>query len=369
VVYEVVDSNPAVQESAQIPTFIGVSAAPGNYGAVSLSFAPISTVGTATMTDPVPRFVAVTPPGDCTVLGDCTASYFPQLKLNASSVTLQSSAGGAPVVGYLPFINTGTAVMSWTASVNYQTGSGWLSINPTSGVNNSTVNVHADPTNLGPGVYKATITIDAGPGAGSQSVPVVFTVGLQLPLITQIANAANGYVTPLVPGSFASVYGTSLAGNSVTVFFDGVEATTTYNSATQINLLVPGALSGKTSAQMLVTVDGRNSLPATVTLVNAAPAVFPNGVLNQDNSANSVSNPAVTGSALQIFLTGLPPVAGATVNIGNQSLQSVYSGPAPGVPGLQQVNVLLPANLSGTAQLSVCSAGGSCSPAYSVTIH
>ena len=378
VVYEVVDANPAVQESAQIPTFITISGGPGNYGALSLSFAPVSTVGiatTATPQPPVPRFAAVTPPGDCTVVGDCTAGYFPQLKLNASSVTLQSSAGGTPAVGYLPFVNTApNTVMSWTATVSYQTGSGWLSINPASGAtglgsNGATVNVHADPTNLSAGVYNATITIDAGPGAGSQSVPVIFTVGLALPLITQVANAANGYVTSLVPGSFASVYGTSLTGNVVTVSFDGVGATTTYNSATQINLLVPGALTGKTSAQMLVSVDGRNSAPAMVSLLNAAPAIFTNGILNQDNSVNSASNPAVRGSSLQIFLTGLPPVAGSTVNVGSQSLQSVYSGQAPGVPGLQQVNVLLPANLTGTAQLTVCAAGAVCTPAYSVTIQ
>ena len=106
-----------------------------------------------------------------------------------------------------------------------------------------------------------------------------------------------------------------------------------------------------------------------VGLVNAAPAIFPNGVLNQDNSVNSATKPAVRGSALQIFLTGLPPVAGAMVNIGNRSLQSVYSGLAPGVPGLQQVNVMLPADLTGTAQLSVCTAGPVCTPAYSVTIQ
>jgi uncharacterized protein (TIGR03437 family) len=74
---------------------------------------------------------------------------------------------------------------------------------------------------------------------------------------------------------------------------------------------------------------------------------------------------------LQIYLTGLPPVAGAMVNIGGQVLQSAFSGAAPGVPGLQQVNVMLPANLSGTAQLLVCTAGPmpACSPAYSVTVQ
>ena len=120
---------------------------------------------------------------------------------------------------------------------------------------------------------------------------------------------------------------------------------------------------------MLVSVDGRNSSPTSVNLVNAAPAIFTNGVLNQDNTVNSTGKPAVRGSTLQIFLTGLPPVSGAMVNIGNRSLQSVFSGQAPGVPGLDQVNVMLPADLTGTAQLTVCSSTSVCSPAYSVTIQ
>ena len=373
VVYEVVDSNPTVQESAQIPTFVSVASntTPGTYGGIALSFAPLSTVGTATMTDPVPRFASVAPPIDCKTLGDCSASYYPQLKMNTSSITLQASANGPQAGGYLPFVNSGGGTLEWKVSVSYQNGSGWLTLGSTSGTGNTTIPVHANPANLSPGTYNATITVDAGPMAGSQSVPVVLTVGQAVPLVTQVANAANGNVASLVPGSFASVYGTGLAGNNVTISFDGVGAMTTYNSASQVNLLVPSALTGKNSAQMLVSVDGRNSSPMMVNLVNAAPAIFQSGVLNQDNSVNSTGKPAVRGSTLQIFLTGLPPVSGAMVNIGSRSLQSVYSGGAPGVPGLQQVNVLLPADLTGTAQMTVCTSGQGavCSPAYSVTIQ
>ena len=371
VVYEVVDSNPLIQESAQIQTFVALTSntAPGNYGGISISLAPVSTVETATMTDPVPRFAAVAPPGDCTVLGDCSASYFPRLKLNTTSINLQAPANGTVQVGYLPFINSGSGTMAWNASVSYQNGSGWLSLSTTSGVNNATIGVRADPTSLAPGTYNAMITIDAGPAAGSQSVPVVFQIGPSVPLVSLVANAANGNVTSLVPGSFAAVYGTGLAGTNVSVSFDGAAATLTYTSATQINLLVPSSLGGKTSAMMLVSVDGRSGSPVNVNLASAAPAIFPSGVLNQDNSVNSINKPAARGSILQIFVTGLPLVSGATVNISNRTLQSVYSGGAPGVPGLQQVNVMLPADLTGTAQLMVCTSGTICTPAFNVTIQ
>jgi uncharacterized protein (TIGR03437 family) len=372
VVYEVIDANPAIQESAQIPTFVTLTSATaaGSYGQESLSFAPVSTVGIATLTDPVPRFVAVAPPNDCTAIGDCSASYFPHLKMNTTAVTLTAQAYGTPVVGFVPFQNSGSGAMSWNATVTYQTGSGWITLSPTSGLNSATVNVHADPSKLAPGVYNATVTIDAGPQAGSQSVPVTLTVGKAMPLISAVVNAANGTITTLVPGSFASIYGTSLSGNSVVVTFDGVAATTVYTGANQINLLVPSALSGKTSATMLVSADGSNSTPVNVTLATAAPAIFTNGILNQDNSVNGAAKPAARGSILQIFLTGLPPVSGATVNIGAQSnLSALYSGAAPGVPGLQQVNFALPAGMTGTAQLTVCTPGSICTPAYPVSIQ
>jgi uncharacterized protein (TIGR03437 family) len=371
VVYEVVDANPMVQETAQIPTFVGLAAGTpaGTYGGTSVSFAPVSTVGVATMTDPVPRFVALTPPGDCTTIGDCSAGYFPRLKLNTSSVNLQAPANGTQVVGYVPFQNVGGGTLNWSASVSYQTGSGYLSLTPMSGTGSATVAVHANPAGLAAGTYMATVTIDGGPAAGSQSVPVTFQVGAATPLITQVSSAANGTISTLVPGSFASIYGTGLAGTNVMVTFDGVPATLTYQSATQINLLVPGSLTGKTTSQLVVTVDGRVSSSMQVNVVAAAPAIFTNGVLNQDNSVNSTTKPAVRGSVLQIFLTGLPPVAGATVNIGNRSIPSAFSGQAPGVPGLEQVNVMLPADLTGTAQLTVCSSTTVCSPAYSVTIQ
>jgi uncharacterized protein (TIGR03437 family) len=370
VVYEVIDANPSVRESAQIPTFVTLTSPtdPGTYGSMNVTFAPLSTVAIATMTDPVPRFAAVQPPVDCTALGDCNANYYPHLKMNTSSVPLSTSANGDTAVGYIPFQNSGGGTLNWTANVAYQTGSGWLTLGANSGSGSSTVTVRANPAGLAPGTYNATVTIDAGPMAGSQAVPVTLQVGAAVPLVTWVASAADGNVVTVVPDSFASIYGTGLAGSNVNVTFDGAQAKLVYQTDKQINLLVPASVAGKTSSQVMVSVDGRSGMPKMVNVANAAPAIFTNGVLNQDNTVNAVGKSAARASVLQIFLTGLPPVSGATVTIGNRTLQSVYSGQAPGIPGLEQVNVLLPADLTGTAQLSVCS-GQVCSPAYSVSIQ
>ena len=62
---------------------------------------------------------------------------------------------------------------------------------------------------------------------------------------------------------------------------------------------------------------------------------------------NSPSHPAALGSVLQIFGTGMPDSGGVvTVTIQNRgNLVPLYAGAAPGLPGMQQINVMVPADL------------------------
>ena len=95
-VYEVVDANSSIQESAQFPTFLTI--APSGSGASittaeNASLGPISTVQTATATDPIPRFQQITPPADCTIVGDCGAHYFPALAVPETSLHLYGAGG------------------------------------------------------------------------------------------------------------------------------------------------------------------------------------------------------------------------------------------------------------------------------------
>src|SRR5271157_200520 len=82
VVYEVVDANNSTIESAQFPTFIGLSnvTAPATAQEI-VSLAPVSTVQAASQTAPVPRFAPTVPASDCNIVGDCTAGYFPKLSV------------------------------------------------------------------------------------------------------------------------------------------------------------------------------------------------------------------------------------------------------------------------------------------------
>jgi uncharacterized protein (TIGR03437 family) len=145
-----------------------------------------------------------------------------------------------------------------------------------------------------------------------------------------------------------------------------------------ITVQLPAALIPGQVSQLQVTVDGNKSAPLAVPISDLAPAIFANGVFNEDNSVNSESNPATVGTALQIFSTGLIPAVQVPimVKLHDRQLAPVFAGPAPGQPGVNQVNVMIPGDLPAmTTQLSVCGYGmlnpaqAICSPLQDVTLQ
>lgn len=376
VVYEVADSNPALIESAQFPTFVAMAGS----GAVTVaqeavSLAPVSTATAATGTDPIPRFAAVTPMSDCGLAGDCQAGYFPKVSANvATPIQLIAVAGSNSQFGYIPVQNGGGGFLIWNVSAEYQTGSGWMHFDVTSGVNNGSVRVYAQTPDLAPGVYQGGVVISGGPQAGSVTLPVILTVQPAPPTVTisQIVNAATSKNTPLVPGSVAILTGSHLSGANLSLTVAGQAAQIVFASDTQIIFVVPGAVISQGSASVVVTAAGVSSAPATVIMAPAYPAIFPNAVLNPDYTSNSAANPAAAGSYFQIWAAGIPDGASVTAQIGNRmNLVPLYAGAAPGLPGLQQVNVAVPADLvPGTTELVLCATVNTqpyCSASYSIT--
>ncbi len=381
-VYEVVDANSGIVESAQISTFVGLPAgSPVAVANETISLAPVSTVATATTSDPVPRFVATSPASDCAMVGDCQASYFPKLSVTAGPILLSAIAGGAMTspAGYIPIQNTGGGTLTWDVTVNYVNGSGWIQLEqPSSSVNGGSLRVYALAQVLAAGSYQANIVVNGGP-AGSKTIPVTLNVQpannpppTPTVTISQIVNAASFAPGSLVSGSVATLLGSDLSGKVVTLTVGGQTATILYASATQINFQVP-PLGAVSSANVVVTADGVSSAPYTAVVAPAYPSIFAHGVRNQDWSENTTATPAAGGTVLQIFGTGIPNNATVSVQIGNQmNLAPVYAGGAPTVPGVQQVNVAVPSGLpAGTTQLVLCATVNSqpyCSTSYPLAV-
>jgi minor extracellular serine protease Vpr len=279
----------------------------------------------------------------------------------------------------------------------------------------------------------ATATATAGPTAGSYSIEgcvgacgrfnqleYTFSGGVRsTPTITPggIVNAASANAnSPLAPGSYFSIYGTGisdltdvtttaalpLAIDFVNVSFDvpsaniSVPAHLVFVSAGQINAQVPWELQGQTSAQVKVSLDGNNTSVVTVPIANYAPAFFEiaAGVvaaIDPSNAANPVitaTNPAKRGSVISLYANGLGPVSNQpasgdaasltvlaqtpnlpTVTIGGQQASVAFSGLTPGLPGLYQVNVTVPANISAGSQPVSLTIGGATTKASSITVQ
>ena len=157
--------------------------------------------------------------------------------------------------------------------------------------------------------------------------------------------------------------------------FGGLPAQILFDNDTQINVVVPAGLGKVTSSQLVVEVDGASSLTQPVSVAQFDPGIFGGGIVNQDGEINGQQHPAKAGTILQIYATGLSNDGTITARVNGTVVDPAYGGPAPGLTGVQQVNIQLPDDLTGaTAQVSVCggTAGAGaqavCSPAVKVAI-
>ncbi len=186
----------------------------------------------------------------------------------------------------------------------------------------------------------------------------------------------------------------------VTVSFDvpsagiSVPGHLTFVSPTQVNVQIPWELQGQSSVQMKVTLDGDLiGNVVTVPLANAAPSFFTynNIAIGTDTSTFSLlsaTNAAKRGSTIVLYANGLGPVSNQpasgdpasgtslsklvslpTVTIGGQSATVAYAGLVPSLPGLYQLNVVVPSGIATGSQSITITAGGVVSPASTLPIQ
>jgi uncharacterized protein (TIGR03437 family) len=217
--------------------------------------------------------------------------------------------------------------------------------------------------------------------------------GVVPPVALQSAAAPNAAVTP---ESIASIFGSNLSAITQPANIQpppqslgGVTLTVTdstgaarvaplmYVSPTQINFVVPSG-----SATGLATFATANAStfgiiqPVAPTLfsmsgdgrgVAAADAIAVQGSSQQTSvpvfqcsTSGCVSTPIQLSANQTVYLilygTGIrnrSSLANVTANIGGTNVLVLYAGPQPSFEGLDQVNVTLPASLSGSGEINV----------------
>jgi uncharacterized protein (TIGR03437 family) len=228
-----------------------------------------------------------------------------------------------------------------------------------------------------------------------------------------IVNAASYAAgAPLAPGSIAATFGSfagiaaatattlplpsTLAGASI-VFGNGQMAPLFFVSSGQVDFQVPWELSTVSQTSVAAAVNGQTSAPQTIDLATFAPGIFSlnaqgtgQGAI-QDTSYSVVdsSNPAVAGSTIVlIYATGLGPVTNQpatgsagpanplarttttpVVTIGGAAATVQFSGLAPGLVGVYQINALTPAaSMNGSAVPVALSVGGVASNTVTIAV-
>ena len=173
------------------------------------------------------------------------------------------------------------------------------------------------------------------------------------------------------PTSAPGVFPLPTTLNGVQVLFNNAPVPLFYADPNQINFLVPAAApqSGTADLQVLDTVTGRVLGDSTIQMNTVFPGLFTdtgNGMgtvaaLNQDGTINSPTNPAVQGQVIVLFGTGQGFIAGAPADgypatavqtaappivfVGGFPVDPsavLYSGLAPGLVGVWQINVVIP---------------------------
>jgi uncharacterized protein (TIGR03437 family) len=330
----------------------------------------------------------------------------PSLVLTPPSVTFSAVAGDPiPPTQTLVITNGGEGLLAWQVTATTFNGGTWLQASPPSGTGRGVLNLSADPRNLPPGSYAGRLTLTADGATNSPvQVPVTLNVARARPFFLRIGvvNAATFQPTGVAPGEIVSIFGARLGPAEGVVFtldpetrrmpvtlggvrvtFDGVPAPLFFVSEQQINLQVPFEVFGKTSARMVVNVEGFDPAEMSLEVIEAAPGLFTldgtrAAALNQDFALNGPDNPAPVGSIVQLFLTGqglldapvrtgeLAPLAPpfpapslpVSVRIDSFEAPVRFVGLAPGFVGLTQLNVEVPRGVLPTNQARVVVAFG-----------
>jgi uncharacterized protein (TIGR03437 family) len=222
--------------------------------------------------------------------------------------------------------------------------------------------------------------------SGFTVLPWSYDASVAVPHINAVVNAAD-LKTGIAPGGLISLFGTqlspvnlatseiplptALADSCLTV--NGFPVPILFVSPNQINAQMPFETVGNVS--MILRTPGGSSDTFNLQVLPGAPSVFRSGVAgpatdvptiirNSNGELVTDSDPIHRNDVLVIFLTGLgltspavptgmpapmSPLAVAltkpTVTIGGMDLPLSYYGLAPGLVGVNQINVKVPANV------------------------
>jgi uncharacterized protein (TIGR03437 family) len=225
------------------------------------------------------------------------------------------------------------------------------------------------------GSAAATVAVTADPVVAVYSGDANFAASTSAP-VAQIAvvTAAGFTADSFAPDELVSIFGSNLgtAGTSVMVTDStgaGGAARLLYAGPTQINLVLFSPVADGPGI-VTVTTQAGAVFRSRINIGRSAPGIFSMNASGQGPAAAQivrvhtdgtvtvelVTGPISVGSEplyLVLYGTGIRHASSVTCTINSQSLPVSFAGAQPQFPGLDQVDVPLPAGLRGAGQVNV----------------
>ena len=216
----------------------------------------------------------------------------------------------------------------------------------------------------------------------------------------------------MVPGSYISLFGNTLSDTSAgaqslplplaisqtSVSFEvppagiSLPGRLLYAGPGQVNVQVPWESNGQTSVQIRVNVGATTGVVYNAPVAPYSPAIYETSdnlaaALDEGYALITSANPVARGHVVQLYVNGLGAVsntpgtgvaASATnlsrtknnlsVTIGGKTAKVDFAGLAPGFPGLNQVNFVVPSDAPTGSQPVIVTEGTVSSPAVNIYV-
>jgi hypothetical protein len=169
---------------------------------------------------------------------------------------------------------------------------------------------------------------------------------------------ALAFNTQQAPKDSNNTFPTTFGGTTVTV--NGRRAQITFVSPTQVNFIVPSQTEVGTAEVVVTNEEGFQSR-GTVTVLRAAPGIFTKSgdgqgegvVLNANMQGSGTFDPSDGQLRLIIFTTGVRHATQVTASAGGRALTVESFMASPDMPGMDEVRVLVPADLRGAGTVNL----------------
>jgi hypothetical protein len=169
---------------------------------------------------------------------------------------------------------------------------------------------------------------------------------------------ALAFTTQQAPKDSNNTFPTTFGGTTVTV--NGRRAQITFISPTQVNFIVPGQTEVGTADVVVTNEEGFQSR-GTVAVLRAAPGIFTKSgdgqgegvVLNANMQGSGTFDPSDGQLRLIIFTTGVRHATQVTATAGGRALTVESFMASPDMPGMDEVRVLVPADLRGAGTVNL----------------